>query len=137
MFTYNDHFFSDGEDFSKLVNPVINSAKGSLLMLSHAGLPEAEDFMYKLRFNEEIKYTKSEFEKVLTDCFALIQTIRYKSLTVYAEKLKIKNIIDLGCGYSPRGICFQDQPEVNYIGIDLPAIIKKWKKRLGLLQKML
>lgn len=55
----------------------------------------------------------------------LMQELRYKSLNYYIKQTKMNTVVDLGCGFSPRGLLFKDNPSINYIGIDLPAVINE------------
>ena len=55
----------------------------------------------------------------------LMQELRYKSLNYYIKQTKMNTVIDLECGFSPRGLLFKDNPSINYIGIDLPAVINE------------
>ncbi len=121
-------FFSDNRgiqsfDFLKQVNPVVNSAKGSLLMLKNANVKEAVDFYNRFHFPYEEDHKKTALQKQLAKCFALNQEIRYRSLNYYIEKCNFSTVIDLGCGYSPRSFYFKSNEKIKYIGIDLPALM--------------
>lgn len=124
MIVYTDNDFQKNFDYVRMANPVVNSAKGTLLMLNQANIPEAKEFCHRMRFNEELVYEKNDLQIMLTKCFANMQKIRYSAINHYAKKAQISTIVDLGCGYSPRGLFFKDTENFKYIGIDLPAIIQ-------------
>lgn len=111
------------DDFRKIVNPAVNSAKGNLLMLNEANIPEAKEFYERMHFTTEYYGEKNELQKILTKSLSITQAIRYYSINYYAERLGAFTIVDLGCGFSPRGLHFKKNTKIDYIGIDLPAVI--------------
>lgn len=111
-------------EYSDLIGSVIDSAKNSLFMLKEAGIPEAEHLYNELKY-EYSHSNKSELQQLLNKCFSSIYELRYRAINAYAKRIGYTNIIDLGCGISPRGLLFKNIPGFNYIGIDLPDIIKK------------
>lgn len=123
MRNVNDTFI-DGLETLEAVNPTISAAKISLISLKNAGIPEAESFYSRFPFSSLQLKDTDELTKRFFDIYTICQEIKYKSLNELIKKLKITNIIDLGCGFSPRGFYFSKNPEYHYIGVDLPAVIK-------------
>lgn len=113
-------------NYLEIVNPVITSAKSSLTMLKEAGLPEAEKLFSELHLDMDLN-KPDEVQLILKKCFSVIYELRYKAINTYARRSGFKNIIDLGCGLSPRGLFFKEFKKYNYIGIDLPDVIKKFR----------
>lgn len=125
-------FTTNNSEYFELINPVTSSAKGSLDMLRTAGVPEADE-MARLLAYEMPEKTSAMLAKnpALGDVISSIYALRYCSINYYIEKTGIKNIIDLGCGYSPRAFSFLNRPGYTYIGVDLPAVINDVRKVNG------
>ncbi|MBQ0050449.1 MAG: anti-sigma factor antagonist [Treponema sp.] len=125
MFIKNDslNYNSNKDDILKAVNPAVNSAKGTLLMLNEAGVPEAKELYERFHLSQEYTAEKTDLQKILTKGLSTIQLLRYSAINYFAKGSGVTNIVDLGCGFSPRGLFFKNYPNFNYIGIDLPALI--------------
>ncbi len=89
---------SAGNDKAKLI---LEHADKELL----AGLGKANDF-------DRIKVVNKEYQK-----------LRYDSLNRYVLDNNYREVMDLACGYSPRGLELSES-EITYIGGDFPSVVK-------------
>ena len=108
------------------VNPVFNTAKGTLLMLSQAGVPEAEDFCRKLGF-QLTQFSGSagaQTPAAMMSALMCMQEMRYRCINSLAVRSGNRNVLDIACGFSPRGLLLSGM-NMNYIGCDLPAAIEE------------
>lgn len=48
---------------------------------------------------------------------------RFKGINQIVESLGIKNILEIACGISPRGLVMTKDPSVTYMETDLPAVL--------------
>ncbi len=119
-------------EYYELINPVTSSAKGAMDMLLTAEVPEAAELAGLLGYSIPER-TSSMLQKnpALAEAISAIYAVRYHAINYYIERTGIKNIVDLGCGYSPRGLLYLNKPGYTYIGIDLPAVIKEVRKING------
>ena len=103
----------------KLVNPSYNSAKGILRLLSAAGNLEAVKLAKKIDFSD-VKFEDTTLQEI-TRCYQIGLETRYGIFTDVAMKSDKSNIVDLPCGYSPRGLFLVDTGK-TYYGLDLPIV---------------
>ena len=101
------------------VNPAYNSAKGILGHLSAAGIPEAVRLASKIDFSDVKSGDAAPLE--ITRCYQIGLETRYGIFTDVAMKSGKSVIVDLPCGYSPRGLFFADTGKIYY-GLDLPIV---------------
>ena len=107
----------------EIINPVVNSAGYSLSGLARGGVPEAVKLRDKLlEYNSDI--TVSAENNIKTVAADINTEFRYKAVNRAIEKTGIRNVIDLGCGYSPRPLALAELG-YNVLGADLPAVIEK------------
>ena len=110
------------------VNPVFNTAKMTLHSLAQAGVAEAAEFEKALLELEPEKSKFSPDEKILSEKpietinkFAL--ELRYHVANRETMLAGNKNVLDLACGYTPRGQYLLDKG-YRYVGGDLPAVVE-------------
>ena len=122
------------------VNPVYNTAKMALCGLAWAGDGDATAICEKLKINSAPK-AGGKAEPDAGDPLAAIQNlanavfleIRFRTVGVMAEKEGSAGsadgftIVDLPCGYTPRGLQIS-QKNRRYIGLDLPATISEMEQ---------
>lgn len=103
-------------------NPVYNTAKLTLSILGSAGVPEAVVFADKLGFTE-IRKEFDVHEKANSELpQAILQESRYEFLNRCVRKSNCKNVVDIACGFSPRGYALAKEG-YNYLGLDLEASV--------------
>lgn len=104
-------------------NPVYNTAKLTLSILSRAGVVEAIDYAERLGFtNIREKYDVNE-DNGSELPQAILQETRYEFLNRVIRESNCKNIVDIACGFSPRGYIMAKEG-YNYRGIDLEASVE-------------
>ena len=110
------------------VNPVFNTAKMTLHLLVQAGVEEAAEFEKALLELEPEKSKFSPDEKVLSERpieainkFAL--ELRYHVVNRETVLAGNRNVLDLACGYTPRGRYLLDKG-YRYVGGDLPVVVE-------------
>ena len=110
------------------VNPVFNTAKTTLHQLAQAGVTEAAEFEKTLLELEPEKSKFSADEKLfeegsLEKLNKLMLELRYHAANREISLAGGRNVLDLACGYTPRG-----QYLLNagccYVGGDLPAVVE-------------
>lgn len=101
------------------INPVYDTARNCLVNLAKAECQEA------LLLNKYLRFTENtEVDNPIAKGTALFQEIRYRFVNRAIEETGYKNIMDVGCGFSPRAIPFSKKG-YDYVGADLPAAIKE------------
>lgn len=105
------------------INPVITSAGYSLTGLAGCGIPAAVSLRDRLApvLSGMAAETDGNDSKDKTSVISL--EFRYRAINRAIEKTGIRNVLDLGCGFSPRPL---ELAELGYnvLGADLPAIIQ-------------
>ena len=115
-------------DLYEEVNPVFNTAKMTLNSLVQVGVAEATEFEKALTELEPQKSRFSPDEKVVSEKSVeainnFILELRYHAANREIELAGNGNVLDLACGYTPRGKYLLDKG-YRYVGGDLPAVIK-------------
>ena len=116
----------DGEDLKILerVNPVFNTAKMCLYQLAMIGDKDAIAISEKLGLEKDETQNGTETaisEDQLKISLAMMET-RYRTMEAMEKAAGCRTIVDLPCGYTPRGIQLAGSG-MNYVGLDLPATI--------------
>ena len=93
----------------------------TLHWLAKAGIPEAVEFIGTLSAKNILDKIPSRDPERVEKANAIYQEMHYTALNEYIEKNGYKNVVDLGCGVSPRGIMMA-RKGINYVGIELPAV---------------
>lgn len=118
-------------NFKKIVNPTFYTAQSTVLMLAQAGDEDAKLFYEKLAPQLKFDYGTSESdEKIFTDeevkryGLAIIVAIeaRYKFILDRIQRDRYTNVLDLACGYTPKGYNFTKKG-IDYVGVDLPVVV--------------
>lgn len=111
-------------DTFETINPVYNTAKFTLTMLAETGVSEASQYLRILGFSDrEEKYGIPEDADATKKINYIALEARYKFLNRIIEEEGYSNVLDLACGFSPRGL-LMERKGVNYVGGDLPATVK-------------
>ena len=106
------------------INPVISSAGYALTGLAGAGIPEAVK-LYRQLYNETPEVIDTASPDGLKAASSIINIeFRYKAINRAIEKTGIRNVLDLGCGFSPRPLALSEMG-YNVLGADLPVVIEK------------
>lgn len=113
-------------DMKEKTNPVFNTAKFTLGMLAGAGVQEAGIYLQALGFDmEQISSfgigENTSANKALPT--TIIQEARYDFVNRMIEASGAKTIVDMACGFSPRGYKYAELG-YHYIGLDLPATVE-------------
>lgn len=103
-------------------NPVYNTAKLTLSILGSAGVPEAMIYAEKLGFTDIRKSFDVNTENKSELPQAIMQETRYEFLNRVIRESGCKNIVDVACGFSPRGYVMAKEG-YNYLGLDLEASV--------------
>ena len=93
----------------------------TLHWLAKAGIPEAVEFIGTLSAKNILDKVELRDPERVERANAVYQEMHYTALNEYIEKNGYKNVVDLGCGVSPRGIMMA-RKGINYVGIELPAV---------------
>ena len=113
------------ETLKRDANRAFETAKLTTYWLYLAGIPEA------LEFGKHIGVDKMDASEIPFSeemCFLnpIIHEIRYKSINYHIRKSGCKNVLDIACGYSPRGLKMSSEG-FKYYGADLPVVAEEMK----------
>jgi len=103
-------------------NPVFNTAKMTLYWLSRSGNEIAETYLEKTGFDESFGREKIPFFDALALPNTVGQELRYLAVNRLVRESGAKNILDLACGFSPRGLDMSREG-YNYRGGDLQMVV--------------
>lgn len=94
----------------------------TLYWLAKAGVPEAVEYVKYIDAEKIIKSENiSQYERV-EKVNKIYQEIRYSSLNDFIESEHYTNVMDLGCGVSPRCL-YMASKGINYVGTDLKDVV--------------
>lgn len=105
---------------TETANPVIDTARLTISQLAAAGIREASDLADMFGFKEFMNNYRITGDTVYP--LAVIQEARYGFINRYVENSGIANIMDLGCGFSPRGLVMA-RKGLHYLGCDLESAV--------------
>lgn len=111
-------------DFLERVNPVFNTAKMTLYQLASDGDESAQALVEKLGLTADTQSKTAEADEQTVSNVML--EVRFRTTGAMAERSGCPTVVDLPCGYTPRGIEFADK-KIRYVGLDLPATILEAK----------
>lgn len=114
------------QDYKKInntaenANPVIDTARLTISQLAAAGIREASDLADMFGLKEFMNNYRIIGNTVYP--FAVIQETRYGFINRYVENSGIANIMDVGCGFSPRRLIMARRG-LCYLGCDLESAV--------------
>lgn len=117
------------QELRELVNPVFNTAKSCVQMSAAAGDQDAQRLLDALGFpafgaqmprNTVPQEMHEQIRKLFPAYTILIET-RFQAMNRLIERMKDRQIVDLPCGYTSRGIRMSREGR-TYFGFDLPAV---------------
>lgn len=108
------------------VNPVFNTAKITLYWLAKSGEQLAEQFIKYMNIDERMIPAEliSDDKRMASNMIPLEQ--RHRMMDRLILQTKCKNLLDLACGYTPRGVEMSARG-IHYVGGDLPITIAEIK----------
>lgn len=112
------------------VNPVFTTAQACLLVMAEAGDEDAKKLVTKLGFDREIsnidKDALTEMEKFQrmksVPGFLTMVEARFTASSNLILSYPDRTVVDLPCGYTPRGLQMAKKG-FTYYGFDLPPVI--------------
>ena len=115
----------DTKELQKIVNPIYTTAKGTVLMLNVAGDPDAQKLVPHLDLLEVTGGSRKTPPEI-TRCYAAAQEARYGLNNEAVLRSGMPVVVDIPCGYSPRGFRVIRNGQ-KYFGFDLPVVIDEMK----------
>lgn len=108
----------------ELTNPVFNTAKMTLTLLSAVGNEDSIAIEKALGF-EQMPHVDAKGEEyaLLKRIGAITIELRYALANRMIEQAGNKNVLDLACGYTPKAKYLMDRG-YHYVGGDLPAVVE-------------
>ena len=101
---------------------VAYTAPITLYWLAKSGVPEAVEYVKYIDAEKILKSENiSQYERV-EKANKIYQEIRYTSLNDFIESEHYTNVMDLGCGVSPRCL-YMAKKGINYVGTDLKEVV--------------
>lgn len=115
-----------GFELKERANPVFNTAKMTLFQLAESGDENAEAIAKRLGidFDNSQNSSNTKIPREFAIINNLMLEMRYKTIGELALKSNCPIVLDLPCGYMPRGIDFI-RKNIAYVGVDLPAAIEE------------
>ncbi len=118
------------QELRELVNPVFNTAKSCLQLDAAAGDEDSQRLCEALGFEsfgaqmakKPIPKELHEQVKRMAPAYMILVESRFQAMNRLIENMQDRQIVDLPCGYTARGIRFSRQKRM-YFGFDLPAAI--------------
>jgi len=120
----------NNQELWEIVNPVFNTAKSCVQLDAASGDEDSKQLLGALGFEPFGSQTSKkpvppelkEQVKRLFPAYMILLETRFQSVNRLAESRQTRQIADLPCGYTARGIRLSRQGRVYY-GLDLPAVI--------------
>ncbi|MCR4590540.1 MAG: hypothetical protein K5668_06945 [Lachnospiraceae bacterium] len=111
------------------VNPIYNTAKMTLCGLAQAGDRDAAVIIKKLGLTPEKPQDSAQdpLSAIQSQANAVFLEIRFRTMGALAENADCRTIVDLTCGYTPRGLQTARKGR-RYIGLDLPATVSEMER---------
>ncbi len=114
----------------ELVNPVFNTAKSCVQLNAAAGDKDAQHLLDALGlppFGEQkskkpVPKEMQEQVRRLFPAYTILIETRFQAMNRLIEHMEDRQIVDLPCGYTSRGIRLSREGR-TYFGFDLPAVI--------------
>ncbi|MCR5358025.1 MAG: STAS domain-containing protein [Lachnospiraceae bacterium] len=113
-------------DLLERVNPIYKNEQEYIKHLAFAKVPYAEKLYEQLEYNEIIGdpgvKTFENGNDVLEKIVRIADEARYNMTNEMIRGYEFTNVIELPCGYTPRGIMLAEE-DYKYVGLDLPIVI--------------
>ena len=94
----------------------------TLYWLAKAGVPEAVEYVQYINAETILKPENIKHYERVEKINKIYQEIRYASINDFIESENYTNVMDLGCGVSPRCL-YLAKKGINYVGTDLPDVV--------------
>ena len=120
-------------EIREAVNPVFNTARSCTAINALLGDDDAQKLMLPLGFDMTDLEPGGDnitpemqvfFDQMTNPGFSIMVETRFAASNEYIRKSGFSHIVDLPCGYTPRGIKFADTG-IWYYGLDLPAVTEE------------
>ena len=108
-------------------NAVSNTAEITSYWLASSGNENAKCIFNTLHFHKGINPNTIPFFDQLRIPNTIAYEVRYRSVNDEILRTGIRSVVDLACGYSPRGLDLNSMG-INYIGGDMEVVVNKMKK---------
>lgn len=112
----------DTKELQKTVNPIYQTAKGTLGFLKKAEDPDAMALLPLIGLDADMQEKARALPESIGLCYKTAQLARYEIYNTAALRSGAPNIVDLPSGYSPRGFRVSSAGK-RYFGFDLPVVI--------------
>ena len=119
----------NNQELRELVNPVFNTAKSCVQLSAAVGDEDAQRLLDALGFppfgtqmsKKPVPKELHEQIKRMAPAYTILIETRFQAMNRLIEQKKDRQIADLPCGYTSRGIRMSRQGR-TYYGLDLPAV---------------
>ena len=110
-----------GKSWAAEFEPVSYTAYTSLFWLREAGVPEAAEYA-KATGKQHLLFTgKIKNFYTLQPVNMLYHEMRYAALNQYIQQNGYKNVMDIACGFSSRGL-YMARHGIRFVGAEFPAV---------------
>ena len=115
----------DNKELQKTVNPIYQTAKGTLGLLNKAKDPDAMALMPLIGLDADLQEQAKAIPESIGLCYRTAQLARYEIYNTAALRSGAPNIVDLPSGYSPLGF------RVSSAGLRVLLLMRKSVKDPG------
>lgn len=110
-------------------NPVFTTAESCVSLIASLGDTDAQAICDKLGIyltqrGGMVDKEKEAFVLKIAPVLASLVENRYETSNNFIAAANMPNVVDLPCGFEPRGIHLA-RKHINYYGMDLPAVIER------------
>ena len=117
----------------KEVNPVFETAKACLKITAENGDINAQKLLEGLRFGtletHSVKDLPEDVKNLQKQIFlvaSIMIEMRFEATEEYFRRSGFRQLMDLPCGYTSRGLRLAGKGGVKYYGCDIPAVIDEF-----------
>lgn len=93
----------ENKELQQMVNPIYQTAKGTLSLLNKAKDPDAMALMSIIGLETDLQEKAKLIPAPIGLCYKTAQLARYEIYNTAVLQSSAPNIVDLPSGYSPRG----------------------------------
>ncbi|MCR5233897.1 MAG: STAS domain-containing protein [Lachnospiraceae bacterium] len=108
------------------VNPVYKHEQSCIMNLARAGVENAQKVLEALEYDKltdvDPQFNDMEIVELVNRALCIADEAKYLMTNDMIRGYEFNNIVDMPCGYSPRGLLMSNEG-YKYVGLDFPIVI--------------
>ena len=108
------------------VNPVYKHEQSCIRNLAKAGVENAQNVLEALEYDKltdvDPQFNDMEIVELVNRALCIADEAKYLMTNDMIRGYEFNNIVDMPCGYSPRGLLMSNEG-YKYVGLDFPIVI--------------